>query len=267
MKLETRTNNVSMRTACEAVMANSIDMGGQSKFARIPCELLFLDEYQRDEKTRNTAKIIRNWDEDKCDPLAVSYRDGFFWVYDGQHRLSVAKALGKNDVKCVIRIMNKKAEAIEFAEQDENRQRVSGYAKLRAKATAGEAPYTSIMQICAYKNVVLVDSTRPLPGECGSAGKLVRLYKKCGEDGFVWVLDMIKKVNWSVSKNGYSGDVIDALGSVYEKTFSGDMAYIEAHITKKINGDAPNVAISKAHALFPGRGNKTALAEYLLQGY
>jgi len=44
--------------------------------------------YQRPVNPKEVDRLIREWDERLLDPVTVSFRDGKFYVVDGQHRIS-----------------------------------------------------------------------------------------------------------------------------------------------------------------------------------
>lgn len=259
----TTTTEVAFRSACDAIVTNAIDIGG-GKIARIPCDLLQIADYQRKEDPRHISRLTKGWDESKCAPLTVSYRDTSFWVVDGQHRLSAAKILGKKDLKCIIQDMNYKVEAESFAGQNDYEKRVSVYSKLTALAKAGEQPYKDILTIFKNQSVPLVENTRPAPGECGCSSVVLRVRQRAGREGLLWVLNLIRDIGWSTSKNGYSGIILDALGFVYIKNIGPELGHVQNRIKSLVNGESPSMTISKAHTAHPGRGSKSALAEYFV---
>ena len=55
--------------------------------------------YQRVVNTREVDRLVREWDNRLLEPLIVSYRDGRFYVIDGQHRISAMRKInGGRDV-------------------------------------------------------------------------------------------------------------------------------------------------------------------------
>ncbi|MPM22640.1 hypothetical protein SDC9_69098 [bioreactor metagenome] len=252
-----------LRLACDAIVTNAMDIGG-GKFARIPCNLLQMDDYQRTED--HAASLAKRWDEKKCLPLLVSYRDGKFFVVDGQNRLAAAKLIGQHDIKCIINEMSYDDEAIAFARQDDGVKRVTAYQKMCALSKAGEHPYTDIATICENQRIRLVNSRRPGIGECGSASKLLEAYRRSGRDGLIWILTTIRYIGWSVSHGGYSSDVLVALCSVYVKSGNVNMHLVCDRIKDAVGNMSPDMTISKAHSVYPGRINSSALAEYFLAG-
>ena len=55
--------------------------------------------YQRPVNPKEVDRLIREWDERLLDPITVSFRDGKFYVVDGQHRISAMRRMnGGNGV-------------------------------------------------------------------------------------------------------------------------------------------------------------------------
>ena len=51
------------------------------RIASVPVSLMKLDEsYQREIDKDNIQKLVRDWDNDRCDFLLVSFRDDRFYV-------------------------------------------------------------------------------------------------------------------------------------------------------------------------------------------
>ena len=49
--------------------------------------------YQRPVNPKEVERLIREWDERLLDPITVSFRDGKFYVVDGQHRISAMREM------------------------------------------------------------------------------------------------------------------------------------------------------------------------------
>lgn len=49
--------------------------------------------YQRPVNQREVERLVREWDERLLDPITVSFRDGKFFVVDGQHRISALRSV------------------------------------------------------------------------------------------------------------------------------------------------------------------------------
>lgn len=227
------STEAALRSACDTIVANAIDMGDGTRIGRISCDLLQLADYQRAENARHVANLYKAWNERLCDPIKVSYRDGIFWVRDGQHRLAVAKLKGAKDIKCIIHQGETyESDAEAFAIQDDNEKNVSVYSKLRAMALAGKSPYSDIIEICKNQSIPLVESRRPAPGECGCSSELLKSYRRIGREGFIWMLTTIRYVGWAQSEGGYSSSVIGALTSVFAKYSLADVDMLTERIAR-----------------------------------
>ena len=63
---------------------------GDFTIIEVPLELLNIDlSYQRTETfdVVRANKIARDFHKSELDPIHISYRDGKFWIVDGQHRV------------------------------------------------------------------------------------------------------------------------------------------------------------------------------------
>lgn len=99
--------------------------------------------YQRGLDTGRVMRIVKNFDEKLANDPKVSYRDGHYYVFDGQHTIEARKILngGKNlPVKChVFYGLTEKDEARLFSKQFGESRSLSSGEKLRAQV-AGKVP-------------------------------------------------------------------------------------------------------------------------------
>lgn len=66
-------------------------------------KLQSFSSYQREIKSDKVIYILANFDEKKVNPICVSYRNGKYYVVDGQHTLASLKARGVEKALCHIR--------------------------------------------------------------------------------------------------------------------------------------------------------------------
>ena len=247
-------------TACAAVMANAKNYDGKL-IAQIPIELLQLADYQR--KEGSTVKIIaQNWDNRKCDPLIVSFRDGAFYVVDGQHRMAAAKLIGKHDLTCVIYQMTYEEEADYFADQMENVRLLTVYQRLQAKAEAGYGYAKDIFDICKELGVQLTSSRRHGPGCCSAVNALVRIYNSYGHDALVSVLKAVDEIGWHYTKGGYSSSSLSSLCRLLAHV--GDSEKMISVARKVVKNRSFDDVMAEAYTTYPGRGATSALSQLLV---
>ena len=136
-------------------------------------ELYSGQPYQRPVKDADVNKLIREWDPRLLTPLVVSYRDGKYYLVDGQHRVCVLRQ--KNDGKdtavlCqVFRGLTYEQEAELYYKLD----RAKGHLRL------------------PYATKALLES--------GSNPELVEVNRLLEEAGFIWALDKFNGKDFEIS--------------------------------------------------------------------
>ena len=61
--------------------------------------------YQRPVDEKEVDRLIRDWDERLLDPVIVSFRDGKFYVIDGQHRIAAMRKMNNgSEVMAVCKV-------------------------------------------------------------------------------------------------------------------------------------------------------------------
>ncbi len=92
--------------------------------------------YQRRFNDRCAQLIARNFDERIANEPKVSYRDGVYYVFDGQHTIAARKHLNGDEdleVKCKVYFgLSAQEEALLFAQQTGYSKALSSGARLRA---------------------------------------------------------------------------------------------------------------------------------------
>jgi hypothetical protein len=94
------------------------------------------DEYQRRLNTDRVARIVAGFDERIANEPKVSYRNGRYYVFDGQHTVSARKRMNGNvDLPILCKVyygMSETEEALLFAMQTGDSAALTPSAKLRA---------------------------------------------------------------------------------------------------------------------------------------
>ena len=126
-------------------------------------ELYSGQPYQRPVKDADVNRLLREWDPCLLDPLVVSYRDGNYYLVDGQHRACVLRQ--KNDGKDVAALCHV-YRGLTYEQEAEL------YYKLdRAKG-----------------HLRLPHATKALL-ESGSSPELIEVNQLLEDAGFIWALD------------------------------------------------------------------------------
>lgn len=99
------------------------------------------DEYQKPLNKKRVAQIVADFDENIANEPKVSYRDGHYYVFDGQHTLAarITRNGGHLKVRCKVYYgLTKEQEALLFAEQTGHAAKPTPANRLRARLYAGE---------------------------------------------------------------------------------------------------------------------------------
>ena len=111
-----------------------------------------VEGYQRRLQYGKIKNIVSKYNPNKMHPIDVSYRDGKYYVYDGQNRLEALKQLnGGNDVDvlCFVHYgMTAEDEAYLFATQDDDVIRVTLEDKYNALYFSGDSEMVDLKRIC-----------------------------------------------------------------------------------------------------------------------
>ena len=108
-----------------------------SKFLEVPRSY-----YQRHLNASRVKRIAAEFDERIANAPKVSYRDGHYYVFDGQHTIAARKLLNNNsDLNIVCKVysgLTEQEEALLFAQQTGISAPLTAGAKLRAKIHGGD---------------------------------------------------------------------------------------------------------------------------------
>lgn len=174
-------------------------------------DLISNQPYQRDVDQKRVSYIVTNYDPHKFGIIKVSYRDGKYYVYDGQHRIAAFKVLnGDQDgvVKCEVHYgLTYEDEARYFAEQYLGSKNVNIVYRWRALYEAKEEPVYSIVNSVRALGID-VKFTKAKSGNRIIAFKQLNdMWLKLGEEKTLKILSLSKRI-WGEDDNAFDGNII-----------------------------------------------------------
>lgn len=117
------------------------------------------DTYQRALHPARVARIAKEFDERVANEPKISFRDGHYYVMDGQNTIAARKFLNGGDdlqIRCKVYFgMTEREEALLFAQQTGISERLSAGQKLRALIFAGEPAAVAFQQATELAGVHL----------------------------------------------------------------------------------------------------------------
>ncbi len=183
---------------------------------------------QREQKQYWVDHIASNFDPDDFGTPTVNWRDGFFWIVDGAHRIEAIIQMGYEDqkVQCwVYRGLTEEEEADKFLSLN-NVRPVSTMDKFKVSVVAGRETQCDIDRIVRAAGLTVGGGQNGI----NAVRSLSKVYSKAGPAGLATTLRIIRD---SYGKPGFSAKVIDGIGlfvATYERVFD------EARLIQKLSG-------------------------------
>ncbi len=120
-------------------------------------------DYQRDKEDEKVSEIVADWDERVANEPKVSYRDGQYFVFDGQHTVLAREAMNnrqKVPILCkVYEGLTAQEEALLFAKQTGRSSKPSSGEVLKANVF-GRDPHTLAFVRATESVGLILDHTR-----------------------------------------------------------------------------------------------------------
>ena len=139
--------------------------------------------YQRNINTAFVQKIVSEFDPNKVDPVHVSYRDGKYYIIDGQHTVAALEIANGNkpvDVICIVhKGMTYTDEASYYVEQYEKKHRHTYNEMTMARYEAGEKlPCEIALKVKNVGGRLPYDKSAKTGMKIGAVKKVTTLYQK-----------------------------------------------------------------------------------------
>lgn len=179
-------------------------------------------EYQRLLRTEKVASIAENFSEYIANEPKVSYRDGRFYVFDGQNTVEARRACnGGKDVTIRCKVfygLTKEDEATLFAIQTGNATCLTAGERLRANLVAENPDALYFVGITSNAGVEFAYDGIRAPWKIYCIETAYELYKQYGCERYVEMLRIINEA-WKGNVDSYLAGVIRGVTrfiSVYE---------------------------------------------------
>ncbi len=226
---------------------------GNKVFVLVPVEDLRIDESYQRPVQNHVRTIAEEWDDMKCDPLKINYReDGYFYVWDGQHRLVALKMMGIDYVLCVITVgLTQKQEAALFGCQGNGIKKPDPYNIFKANVCSGEEIDTAIKDMCD-KYDLLVNRNNKRAGNLSCLTLAREIFKRGAEDReyFEWVLELLHKAKWNEFSQSHCHRVINSLYEI-RKGFGEENIFVQRKLVEYLENTNPDDLLMNATIKYP----------------
>lgn len=257
-------NNTPDPSMCDTIIANAPHIEGCAIYTHVPVKLMALDHrYQRKLDWKHVDELKEHWSTEKCGTLIVSYRDGLFYIVDGQHRYFAAVESGVVYLHCqVLTGRTYREEAGVFLRQDVLKRRVTGSAKLDAGEAEGKDPvYGQITALCRNRGVNYRATSSTVPGSLHSVDTAIKIVRSGSIQMLANVFDIIGAAGWNLYPKAYHQCI---LNSVFNIVSHHDMEIVADKVIPMLSEFTPNEFLKMVDAKYP-ENTKTEAATLFME--
>lgn len=234
---------------------------GDFTIIEVPLELLNIDlSYQRTETfdVVRANKIARDFHKSELDPIHISYRDGKFWIVDGQHRVYGFVLLDRKYITGRMDTMTFAEEVKAFMHQHEDKK-LSPFDLYKAGLAIGDPVDTALKDLTEKYDVeVAVTRSHKGSSKLQSITTAKGIIDVDGIDTLEWIFQLIKDVKWEHENGAYSSQILRAMRSVYTR-YSKEMDQVYPTLVDYLHGLTPSTLLYAAKNAFPMRYDVSAM--------
>lgn len=180
-------------------------------------------KYQREVNTARVDKILSEFQPSLVNPPKLSYRDGKYYVFDGQHTLTVLKARNNNqDLPILCKVyegLNEVDEAILFELQNGIVSTPSTAQKLRSAYNRGDETACAVVDTARSFGFIVDYTCCKGPNHISAVKSLYNIYTKMGAQIYLETLGLIKAA-WMGKSDSLRKEILEGM-SIFVKTYKG----------------------------------------------
>ena len=226
-----------MNNTAKATNVNVVSISrARTKYQRVPVQDLYYGGYQRGLRPTWVAKIAKDFNEGLIGVLIVSYRDGRYYVVDGQHRLEAAKKVGIEDVICQVHTgLTYEEEANLFREYNRQRKGLSAHDMFKAALEAKDPIAIDIMNLVDKYDFKLPLYSAKVDNYITATAAVQSIYKRIGSSGFERLLKLLRDT-WNGERSSLERNFMNGL-SLFIKLHSDE--FDDEEFIKKLSKVSP----------------------------
>lgn len=219
------------------------------EYKDINTKLLFVDQlYQREVDKGRIQQMNKQYRAELVNAIKVSYRDGKFWIFDGQHTAELLKLRNRGrdlPVECkVFYGLTWLDECELFLLQNGVSRSVSMSDRFKARFNRGDKDVVAMVNI-AEKLGIRVDFTKSKgDNRICALTTLNRVYNSLGDDDYAEMLSIIKDA-WDGEAVSYSAEILKGM-FIFYSTYKGQ--YNKKRLLTQLGKVSPSVIIREGKA-------------------
>jgi hypothetical protein len=219
------------------------------------------DKYQRPLEMSRVMKIVRGYDSRLMQVIDVSYRNGKYYVYDGQHRAEALEILGEDEIKCQVHFgMTYQDESMKFADLNnpKNKKAASAWDEFKAKIEGEDRTSWDIKTIVEKAGFTLGDGYDMAKNRIIAIKTITNVHKQLGNEGFYRLLRLIKET-WHDDQDGVNSRILAGMG-MFIKKYNND--FEDRDFVQRLSKIKPYTIVLEGRSMpeYPGYSSSTPYA-------
>lgn len=236
-----------------------------SAIIELPVSKIETGKYQKALNKARVRRIADTFNIDRMRPIDVSYRNGRYWCFDGQHRLDAYKLLGKSTIPCIIHYnLSYEDEALLFAHQQDNVGAVQAHHKWNALVEAKDDATLEIVSIAKGQGFTIrKGNTSAHNINCVKV--LQDIYADLGALPFATILKTIATA-WGYMDKSTDHNIIGGI-YLFVKTYRNDPKFSYERLTSRLSEVGPSLLLRSARENYGIHGDTRKVACQILKLY
>jgi len=219
-------------------------------YKELPINQLIIDHsYQRQVSNSFVKKITASFDESLIGAIrVVTRKNKMFAVVDGQHRLSVLKALGYETIPCIVHPeMSFKEEVSMFHDLNQGIHKLTALEDFWAMVSSGNKDSIAILEIIEKNGLKVPKRSGEREGQkhsISAIGVVRQIVKNYKLDILDKTLDFVTKI-WPANGEALTGQLLEGV-AIFIKRYASNPAYNTKNAQRKLAGLTLSIVIAKS---------------------
>ena len=225
--------------------------------------------YQRVVDERKVDALVRQWDNLLMEPVVVSYRDGKYYLIDGQHRIAALRRMFKDTdtiIPCIVHTGLTYADEAElFYKLDKGREKLSSAQRVNALLQSGaNAELNDIDKRIREQGFYwATDKSAYGDNRIKATCAVIEAYRLLGPEAFSRMLGLLRET-WHGTSDSLSAIMLSGMAlllKTYETKLNDDSFSI------RMSKEDPTLLVRKAKGDFSTNRNALRGARVLIVQY
>lgn len=227
-------------------------------YKQVRSDLIVTDTtYQRPINVKRVKEIVKDFNPALVNPIKLSYRDGKYYVFDGQHTLAALKQMnGGKDLAVLCAIykgLTQQDEAFLFSQQTGASQAVYSEYKLRALYIAEDERTKDMYDIVTSLGFKFDFTKVQAPKKIVAVATLWRIYQQSNREEFTDILEIIRNA-WDFNPNSLKKEILGGIHCFYTYPDYKDII-CKGKLVQKLSREDPFIIIRDSKK-YSNKGDK-----------